>query len=378
MFSKLKNSINDAVESAGGYEKIASQGLEYLKKDHNQDKKEAKSDSSDDDEDKKKWDCCPLTGNRKALLIGINYKGMPEELRGCINDVHAMKKYIVDKQGFKTDDDHMLILTEQEAKHNHPTRSRMLEGIRWLIKDAKAGDSLFFHFSGHGTRVPDEDGDEADGFDEALCPLDYKSAGLLVDDQVNVELIAKLVYGARLTIIVDCCHSGSVCDLPFEFLASEQNVFNWKKEVPSMVLAKRWDFGSFQRLKEQGIEVGKEIWGKYRESKSGEGGTAQFYKAGDKLSVGEVIMFSGCKDSQTSADVSSTTSFNLPTDAGPGGAGGACTNAFLAIMLRTADITYVELLDEMRKMLKEKNFTQLPCLSSSRKVPLGAKFNMHH
>eukprot|EP01068_Selenidium_serpulae_P016057 Selendium_serpulae@DN6261_c4_g1_i3.p2 len=220
MFSKLKNSINDAVESAGGYEKIASQGLEYLKKDHNQDKKEAKSDSSDDDEDKKKWDCCPLTGNRKALLIGINYKGMPEELRGCINDVHAMKKYIVDKQGFKTDDDHMLILTEQEAKHNHPTRSRMLEGIRWLIKDAKAGDSLFFHFSGHGTRVPDEDGDEA--------------------------------------------------------------------------------------------------------------------------------------------------------------AGGACTNAFLAIMLRTADITYVELLDEMRKMLKEKNFTQLPCLSSSRKVPLGAKFNMHH
>jgi hypothetical protein len=44
-----------------------------------------------------------------------------------------------------------------------------------------------------------------------------------------------------------------------------------------------------------------------------------------------VIMFSGSKDDQTSADVFDISSFDLPSDAGPGGAGGACTNSLLSM-----------------------------------------------
>eukprot|EP00959_Pyramimonas_sp_CCMP1952_P098900 2067681-Pyramimonas_sp.AAC.1 len=50
---------------------------------------------------------------------------------------------------------------------------------------------------------------------------------------------------------------------------------------------------------------------------------------------GDVFLFSGCKDEQTSADVSFTVgAFKLPADAGPGGAGGACTNALLEVRLQ--------------------------------------------
>eukprot|EP00923_Selenidium_pygospionis_P000172 GHVN01000304.1.p1 GENE.GHVN01000304.1~~GHVN01000304.1.p1 ORF type:complete len:103 (+),score=20.99 GHVN01000304.1:387-695(+) len=100
-----------------------------------------------------------------------------------------MKQYIVEQQGFPTDEEHMLVLTEDEPTKNHPNKQRILKSMKWLVADAKAGDSLFFHYSGHGTRVPDLDGDEEDGFDEALVPLDFKKSEMLIDDIVNQILM---------------------------------------------------------------------------------------------------------------------------------------------------------------------------------------------
>lgn len=89
-------------------------------------------------------------------------------------------------------------------------------------------------------------------------------------------------------------------------------------------------------------------------------------------------MFSGCQDVQTSADVGNVASFELPADAGPGGAGGACTNAMLATLLKeeNKDISWVKLLEGMRQILKEKSFTQVPQLSGSRPLDLGEPFSM--
>eukprot|EP00923_Selenidium_pygospionis_P027273 GHVN01049004.1.p1 GENE.GHVN01049004.1~~GHVN01049004.1.p1 ORF type:complete len:336 (+),score=47.70 GHVN01049004.1:49-1008(+) len=87
------------------------------------------------------------------------------------------------------------------------------------------------------------------------------------------------------------------------------------------------------------------------------------------FSDGEVVMFSGCQDVQTSADVSSTAMFDLPSDAGPAGAGGACTNALLGAIHASRDegkvLTYIELLERMRRDLKAKGFKQVPQLSST-------------
>ena len=49
--------------------------------------------------------------------------------------------------------------------------------MNWLVRGAQPNDSLFFHYSGHGSQQQDSDGDEVDGTDETICPVDYKDAG---------------------------------------------------------------------------------------------------------------------------------------------------------------------------------------------------------
>ena len=82
------------------------------------------------------------------------------------------------------------------------------------------GDSLFFHYSGHGSRLHDDNGDEASGWDDALVPLDYETRGLILDDEVFVRLCAPLQAGVQLTCVMDCCHSATILDLPYIFKAS--------------------------------------------------------------------------------------------------------------------------------------------------------------
>ncbi|KAG6328631.1 hypothetical protein ID866_10458 [Astraeus odoratus] len=66
-----------------------------------------------------------------------------------------------------------------------PTRRNILDAMRWLVRDAQPHDSLFFHYSGHGGQIPDTNGDETDGLDEVIYPVDYKQAGIIVDDSCH-------------------------------------------------------------------------------------------------------------------------------------------------------------------------------------------------
>eukprot|EP01068_Selenidium_serpulae_P010808 Selendium_serpulae@DN5536_c2_g1_i1.p1 len=100
-----------------------------------------------------------------------------------------------------------------------PTKANMVESMKWLVNGARRGDQLFFHFSGHGTQVRDRSGDESDGFDESLMPVDYKKAGPLIDDVLHEIFVKNLPNGVRLTALLDCCHSGSLMDLPFAYKA---------------------------------------------------------------------------------------------------------------------------------------------------------------
>jgi hypothetical protein len=124
------------------------------------------------------------TGRRKALLIGINYFGQKGQLRGCINDVKNMSNYLNENFGYARED--MVILTDdQQNPMSQPTKANLLRAMHWLVKDAKPNDSLFFHFSGHGGQTPDLDGDEEDGYDECIYPVDFRQAGHIVDDQMH-------------------------------------------------------------------------------------------------------------------------------------------------------------------------------------------------
>ena len=77
------------------------------------------------------------------------------------------------------------------------------------------------HYSGHGARVKDdESGEEADGHDETLVPLDYKTNGIIRDDELFEAVVKPLKPNVCLTSIMDCSHSGSVLDLPYRFKAA--------------------------------------------------------------------------------------------------------------------------------------------------------------
>jgi len=93
-----------------------------------------------------------------------------------------------------------------------------MRALRWLVDGTSAGDSLVFHFSGHGVQKLDRDGDEADGYDEALCPVDFedpRGGGVILDDEINAAVVRPLGKGVKLHAIVDTCHSGTILDLPY-------------------------------------------------------------------------------------------------------------------------------------------------------------------
>lgn len=140
---------------------------------------------------------------RKALLVGINrYPDPASELRGCVNDVMLMRETLGRRYGF-ADPGGFRTLTDRRA-----TTAAILDGLAWLVDGAAPGDSLVFHYSGHGSQVPDRNGDERDGLDEILCPYDLDWAHPLTDDDLSA-VVAPIPKGALLTVILDCCHSGT-------------------------------------------------------------------------------------------------------------------------------------------------------------------------
>ncbi|KAK2467493.1 hypothetical protein APHAL10511_000348 [Amanita phalloides] len=71
--------------------------------------------------------------------------------------------------------------------------------MRWLVRDTRRGDSFLFHYSGHGGQTRDLDGDESDGLDEVIYPVDYQENGRIVDDDMHAIMVKSLPPGCSLT-----------------------------------------------------------------------------------------------------------------------------------------------------------------------------------
>lgn len=145
---------------------------------------------------------------KKAVLTGINRYKHISHLRGCVNDVHNIRRLLTDVFEFSEKDIH--VLTDEEV-----TKEKILDQWNWLTKRAKPDDILVFHFSGHGSYVKDLDGDEDDGADEVLClyDMDFNDPDTyLLDDDVR-KLTEDIPAGVYLTIILDQCHAGTATRL---------------------------------------------------------------------------------------------------------------------------------------------------------------------
>mmetsp|Transcript_9213 Transcript_9213/g.30737 ORF Transcript_9213/g.30737 Transcript_9213/m.30737 type:complete len:491 (-) Transcript_9213:1394-2866(-) len=244
------------------------------------------------------------SGRKKALLIGINYAGTRNALRGCINDVENMQQ-LLRKEGFRREE--MVILTDDGRGDAMPTRNEILRACQWLVAGAGLGDVLFFHFSGHGSQQRDDSGMESDGYNETIVPCDMQQ---IVDDELWNNLVFPLPSGVRLTAVMDCCHSGTGLDLPF----------TWKHN--------RW-------LEDEN----------------------------PSHSCGDVQLFSGCQDDQTSSD-GDVEKFKI---------GGAMTNAFIRAYNAQPFQTYPEFLSRLKSNLRSAGFGQVPQLSSSQAFDVNEK-----
>jgi|688.fasta_scaffold119883_3 hypothetical protein len=241
-----------------------------------------------------------INKNKKALLIGINYTGTSNELYGCINDANSIKERI-SKQGFNN----INILTDLTSKK--ATRNNILEEFKNLLMNCQAGDFLFFLYSGHGSYTIDRNGDEKDGRDELIVSCDLQG---VLDDELKALIQTHLKADTTLFALFDCCFSGSVLDLKYQFMDS-------------------LDYDKFTENSKQ-LET-----------------------------LGNVFMISGCTDNQTAADA-----------VFGGKAAGAMTWSLLESLKQKPNVNWRELIKNMRDLLKTSQFTQIPQFSSGNFVDI--------
>lgn len=135
----------------------------------------------------------------RALIIGINAYEGEYALAGCRTDAENMEQVVQEVWGYKSSQ--IKTLFDKEA-----TRKAILDAFdNWLIRGSRSGDRVFFYYSGHGTQVPDDDGDEKDGIDEAFCPVEMKK--MITDDEINSRLTK--LSGRQVIFVADSCHSGT-------------------------------------------------------------------------------------------------------------------------------------------------------------------------
>lgn len=232
--------------------------------------------------------------NNSALLIGINYFKTNYELFGCINDANAICSFI---SGYNFQK--ITVLTDNNVKI--PNRVNILDELKNLLINSNSGDVLLLFYSGHGSYILDKNNNEKTGKDQMIIPCDFNG---IIDDDLKTIIQTNLKKDVTLIALFDCCFSGSVLDLKYQYMDSlDKN--------------------------------------NYTEN------------ANETETIGNVIMISGCNDMQTSSDA-----FLNNTNQG------AMTWSFLEAFKSEKNITWRKLLIKMRDLLQKSNFAQIPQLSS--------------
>ncbi|BAY66436.1 peptidase C14 caspase catalytic subunit p20 [Calothrix brevissima NIES-22] len=154
------------------------------------------------------------TPRKLALLVGINnYPNSSRfyNLPGCVNDVDLQEKLLIYRFGFNPGN--IVKLTSKASANYQPTRSNILKAFEeHLIKQAKPGDVVVFHFSGHGSRVPEPDPIQQCGrseFNSTLVPSDDGKNGVVQDIMGRtLFLLTSALNTENVTVVLDSCHSG--------------------------------------------------------------------------------------------------------------------------------------------------------------------------
>lgn len=292
---------------------------------------------------------------RRGLLIGIRYWGSTDVLVGAYNDIDDMKNLLVENFGW-TSGDFMVLKDDKTDPGTQPTRDIILREMRNLVRDARPGDQLFFHFAGHGGQVYDIDGDEVDELDEVILTCDGHR---IVDDEMFNVLVFPLPMGCRLTAVFDCCNSGTGLDLP-EIVRTDplpQLYTATRSRSPSPILGmvktrRLRPRAPFRRLTQREAPIPARA--------NDNNGRPALYR---KNSDGDVVLWSACLDSEDAFEMTIG-----------GAVRGALTYNFVR-SLRAKQHSYRSLLSDLSTAIMQQakgKHIQTPQLSSSHPIPMDA------
>jgi hypothetical protein len=246
---------------------------------------------------------------KSALLIGINYINTINELQGCINDTTIVANLLKKYYSYNN----IQILTDHT--NTKPTKNKILIEFAKLMTNATAGDTIVFFYSGHGTTSVDLNGDEPTGNSQCIVPIDAQNiSSCIIDDELNASIKLNLKSGVTLYAIFDSCFSGSILDLKYQYLdtlnSGNNTINNIVTDTP-----------------------------------------------------GQVYLFSGCNDVQTSADATFQ-------DGKKTALNGAMTYALVQTITSVypQNPSFTMMLDSMRSYLSNGGFTQIPQLSSGQVI----------
>jgi len=149
------------------------------------------------------------TAARRGLLIGIDEYLFPEipPLEGCVNDADLMAHIL--EHGFDFPAANLTMLRDEAA-----TRAAILAELDRLVDRTGADDIVVVHYSGHGSQMTDREGDEPDGMDDTIVPHDSGRQTNpnrdISDDEIYQRLLRLTARTPYVTLILDCCHSGTL------------------------------------------------------------------------------------------------------------------------------------------------------------------------
>ena len=273
-----------------------------------------------------------------AVIIGINYLNQSSELGGCRNDAVNVYNVLVNNNLVAKESIKFLVEGRSHKAFGtkllpveRPTKANILKALDWAVEVCKANPGIkhvLFHYSGHGTYVrhgeefaedapngvdPDNEDDHRH---EMLVPVDCDLAGCIVDDDLN-DIFAKFPKTVKIRALVDACHSETVFDAKYRC-----------------------------EIKGRGFRV--------------------LVENPECQIEADLILLTGCKDTQTSADapVGQNDTYE-----------GAMTNAFIKVVQATKlDVSCYDLLKTMRADLKANQFDQIPQLCSTTKLSVSTSF----
>ena len=181
-----------------------------------------------------------IAGNaqrKRAFMVGISHydtalTGYQWNNINGVEDINLLSP-ILKKQGF-----YLTTLLDEQATYQNITNQ-----LSTFTNQTKKGDIVYLHFSAHGQPVEDINGDEEDGWDEAIIPIDayknykkgvYEGKKHLLDDQLNTyikKLRTKIGPSGFLYVVIDACHAGTSSRANDETIRGTKVGFTYNNKV---------------------------------------------------------------------------------------------------------------------------------------------------